>query len=255
MDNSQDLILGRHLADLAYSAKNRNVFCFSDFLGLNEMAVLDRVIKNEGFNRDFVSLSGGYSQSERKVARFGNPEEFGYDEEFPIALLLAEPQARAFSEDLSHRDYLGALMNLGINRDTIGDIRIEGSKAYIWVLKHLKDYIVDSFHQVKHTPMSIREVERTEIYIEERFEALEIIIQSERMDSILSKLTHLSRGKAMELFRQGKVFLNGLPAEKGSTGVREGDVITVRGYGKYIYDGEARSTKKGNMVAAVRRYI
>ena len=255
MDNSQDVILGKHFADLAYSSKNRNMFCFSNFLGLPEMAVLDAFIKKEGFDKDFVSLCGGYSQSERKMARFGNPEELGWEEEFPIAVILAEPQNKAFSEDLSHRDYLGALMNLGINRDTIGDIRIEGSKAYIWVLRHLKDFIVDSLHQVRHTSMSVGEAERTEITIEERFEELELVIQSERLDSILSRLTHLSRGKAMELFKQGKVFLNGLPVDKGSTGVRTGDVITARGYGKFIYDGEARSTKKGKMVTIDRRYI
>ena len=80
------------------------------------------------------TVFGGTEASERAVVRFGDPEAFGYEEDFPIDILAIVPLADKFADDLTHRDFLGALMSLGIERSLLGDIIVTGKKAYLFCL-------------------------------------------------------------------------------------------------------------------------
>ena len=99
----------KELADRSYS---NGQFTFTDFLSTAELSAFYEKEKELKFASPLPF--GGCDIAERKIVRFGNPEELGYDQPFPITALCVEPVAAKFSDDLSHRDFLGALMNLGI---------------------------------------------------------------------------------------------------------------------------------------------
>ena len=122
-DNEKEIQqLKNRFHDLADKAYQQGIFTFTGFLGLSEQDIFWReeaALKYAGF-----CMSGGCEGSDRVVVRFGNAEELGYEIPFPIVCIHIEPLTVKFAEQLSHRDFLGALMNLGIERSTLGDIKI-----------------------------------------------------------------------------------------------------------------------------------
>ena len=123
MENEKELQqLANRLRELADKSYGQNIYTFSGFLGLSEQDVLWRLEKELSYAG--MTLAGGFVQSDRKIVRFGREEEFGYDVAFPIACIHIQPVMKKFAEKLSHRDFLGALMNLGIERSTLGDIQV-----------------------------------------------------------------------------------------------------------------------------------
>ena len=99
------------LRDLANKSYQQNIYTFSAFLGLSEISVYEQMKKEISFAHPM--LFGGYGMAERQMVRFGSPQEFGYEEEFPITCIHVTPLLAKFADELSHRDFLGALMNLG----------------------------------------------------------------------------------------------------------------------------------------------
>ena len=112
-------LLEKRFAELADRAWQQNLFVFTGFLSLAEQEVLWRSAAKAGVH---IELYGGMDGAERCMGRFGDPEEFGYEEPFPICAVKIEPLAEKFAENFSHRDFMGAILNLGIDRSTIGDL-------------------------------------------------------------------------------------------------------------------------------------
>ena len=101
---------------------------------------------------------------------FGNPEELGYEEPFPIVCIGIEPLIEKFGENLNHRDYLGALMNLGIERENLGDIFIKGKTGYVFCLERIADFIMENLTQVRHTHVKLRILETMEEFVQKEVE-------------------------------------------------------------------------------------
>ena len=121
MNNEEELLYKRFI-ELSKKSEN-GYYLFSDFLGLNEQSIFNEAKLKFGHSK--YTLFGGANGCERIMVRFGDAEEFGYEEEFPIKIILAEPKAPKFADKLTHRDFLGAILNLGIERKAIGDIIIK----------------------------------------------------------------------------------------------------------------------------------
>ena len=121
-------LIKKRLSELADRSYSKGQFTFTQFLNMAELSVYYEIGKTLNYAKP--SVYGGYEGAERAVVRFGNPEELGYEEAFPIDLLEISPVAEKFADDLTHRDFLGALMNLGIERELLGDIIVTG-KNYI----------------------------------------------------------------------------------------------------------------------------
>ena len=125
----------RELADKSY---NQNQYTFTGFLGLAEQDALWQVEREVKFAG--ITLYGGREEAERKILRFGSEAELGYEQPFPICCIRIRPLSAKFADKLSHRDYLGALMGLGIKREVIGDIIVSDEKCHIFVLKDMAAY-------------------------------------------------------------------------------------------------------------------
>ena len=162
---------------------------------------------------------------------------------------------KKFAEKLSHRDFLGALMNLGIERSTIGDIRVQEKEAYLFCLDTIAPFICDNLETIRHTHVQCTITEHfEEMTLEKPSEEL-LQVASVRLDAVISKVYHISRGECLDYFRAGKVFVSGRLCENNSKMLRSGDVVNVRGFGKFIFEEELGDTKKGkkNIAVAVFR--
>ena len=126
---TEEQILKGRLCDRAKRAYNQNIYTYSNFLSVAEQSLLEELRPELSYIH--MELSGGGDLCERQIVGFGSEEEFGYPGEFPIAVVMVQPLLEKFSDSLSHRDFLGALMHLGIARDTSGDMIVKGKTAYI----------------------------------------------------------------------------------------------------------------------------
>ena len=233
--------LKNRLIELADKAYSRNIYTYTPFLGLAEQQAyygVEREVSYAG-----VSMEGGAPLCERKIIRFGDP---GYEEAFPIVRLEIRPKTPKFAENLTHRDFLGAVMNLGIERDVVGDIFLPDEKsALLFCHENIADYIVENLDRVRHTNVACKRAEG-EIALESAEpERISVTVASPRADGVISKVYNLSREESRELFNNGRVFINGIQTQNLSCQLKEEDAVTVRGFGKFIYYGQTGVSKKG----------
>ena len=188
------------------------------------------------------------------VVRFGSPEELGYEVPFPIVCVHIRPLAQKFADDLSHRDFLGALMNLGIERSTIGDIKVGEREAYLFCLDSIAGFICENLSQVRHTHVKCSLTEGPADIPQEEPLSVSIQVQSFRVDAVLAKVYNMSREKSLELFRAGKVYVDGRLCGNNARQLKCGETVNARGYGKFMLAGEPRETKKGKLAVEVSLY-
>lgn len=244
--------LRNRLRDLADKSFQQNMFTFTGFLGLSEQDTFWRMepdLRHAGY-----SLYGGGENMDRRVIRFGNAEELGYEVPFPIVCIHIKPVIAKFADQLSHRDFLGALMNLGIERSTIGDIKVGDKEAYLFCLESISQYICDNLDQIKHTHVTCKLTESYEEIPEEEPEVRSVQVSSLRIDAVIAKVYNKSRSECLELFRTGKVFVNGRLCENNSRILKAGETVNARGYGKFVLQGELRETRKGKLSVGVAVY-
>lgn len=208
---------------------------------------------NKHILRSFT-LFGGCEGTERNVAKFGSAEELGYEEEFPIICIECFPKNEKFAEPLCHRDFLGALMNLGIERKNIGDISVKNNRAYIFVLKKVSDYILAELTKVKHTFVECRQAERLPSGGLYEIKEEKICVPSMRCDCFVAEAFHLSRSESVKLFNAEKVFVNGRSLLSPGGQLAAGDTVSVRGFGRFRFLGEQGKTKKGNTFVIIGRF-
>lgn len=243
--NEQEL-LKKRISELSHRAYERGYSTFSEFLTPNEISDVCSLRLDEK-----ASFYGGYDNADRCIAGFGDDiESWNY----PIACIKISPAIQKFADKLNHRDFLGSLMNLGINRSTLGDIVIKDNVGYLFCLDSISEYIVDSLTRIKHTTVKCEIIDTVPEILNELPEPSEIIVSSQRADVIVASIFKLSRNKATQLFNQEKVFINSRVAYKESLILKENDIVSVRGYGKFIFSSPLRSTKRGKTVAEVRIY-
>ena len=211
-------------------------------------------------------IFGGWEEAERAVVTFlpsyMDRETFLAGEmEVPQVVSCIEVRAvnARFADELSHRDYLGALMNLGIERDRIGDIltgdaQSAQGRSYIFVLKENAELVCRELTRVKHTSVICREVAPSACDVRPAFDEIQGFVASERLDAVIAMVWHLSRGQAQELVAQEFVMVDGRTAFSGGYDVKPGSRVSVRGYGKFRYLGAEGETRKGRLRVKVQVY-
>ena len=196
---------------------------------------------------------GGYEQAERQMIAF-HPDALAFTWKYPITCLKVEPKARKFSEDLGHRDYLGAVLNLGIERSVIGDILIQEHTAWIFCHNKIADFLVDNLDRIRHTAVKVSVVDNPEHYPEPQFALVTGTCSSVRLDALIALAFQASRSSMVFFIENGQVFVNGKLITSNGYEPKEGDIISVRGKGRFIFDGVSRQTKKGRNSVKLLRY-
>ena len=217
----------RELANLSYQ---RDIVTFSDFLNLNEQNIInDRKNQMPGV---VMECFGGYEQAERQMVAF-HPDALLFPWKYPIKCLKAEPLAAKFSEDLTHRDFLGAVLNLGIERAVIGDILVQKHTAWIFCHEKIADYIIENLPE---------------------FQEINGTCASVRLDALIGLAFQTSRNSMVPFIEGGQVFVNGKLITSNGYEPKDGDIISVRGKGRFRYEGVSRQTKKGRNSVKLLRY-
>ena len=244
--------MNRHLLDLCRRSERNHEWAYSGFLSPAEQEDFLRFPDSAGFSFTF---EGGYPEAERRILVAGDENSLGYPAEPPVRILHVAPASLKFAEEMTHRDYLGAILGLGIERTLIGDILIREKQAWFFCLDSAADYLVSSLKQVRRTTVTAERCAADPPELQPRFEPVRLNVASERLDALLSALTGLSRGQAAGLFSSEKVFVNGRIVTDKSFRLKEGDVLSVRGFGKAAYDGIDRETRKNRLWVRLRRYV
>jgi RNA-binding protein YlmH len=241
------------LSDLAKRAYQQNIYTYSSFLSPAELSLFEEIRGELSYIP--CEIYGGNPLCERQMIGFGSQELFGYPGHFPITVIQISPLLEKFSDPLTHRDYLGALMHLGIERDTLGDILIKDKTAYLFCQDSIADYILQNLTKVKHTNVVCTVVNGDIPALAPTLVSEEFPVSSLRMDSILASLLHFSRKEALTLFEERLVTLNGKITGRNSQLLKEGDVFSVRGHGKFIFSGTGGTTRKGKLYVQIQRYV
>lgn len=243
----------KRLEDLYRQSYTNNAFVFTRFLSPSDAAVAFEVAGESS-----VKVWGGAEGCERVMVRFGDAAQLGYEVDFPISILKVSPLHPKYCEALTHRDYLGAFMSLGVERDTIGDIIVKEKTGYAFVCDSVAGHICDGIDSIRNTTVICAKCDpagETGIVPEPELEEVMIIVPSPRIDAVIAKLYNLSRSTARNLFTAGMVLMNGHSCGNESLIPKEGDVFAVRGHEKFIFDSVGETTRKGNVMVRVRKYI
>ena len=243
--SDNDKLFLSKLDDGIYLCEKRQKAYFFSFLTEREQAQAESHLKSVGFHS--YSFFGGYEDAERKVLGL-----FFIDEEFfPISAL--EFSFRK-SDKLSHRDFLGALMSLGVERETVGDILVEDGRCVVFVKDEIKDYVVSQIFKIGNVGVKISDADVSTLPKGRGFEEKEYTVSSLRLDAVVAAITGLSREKTKNLILSGSVTLNHTDCQNISRSVTEKDTLTVRGRGKYVINGVIGETKKHRIRISIIHY-
>lgn len=249
----QDELLKKRWKELAENSYRNNSYLFTGFLGESELSLFYTVEKELMYAG--VKTFGGRENAVRNMVRFGSFEEFGYEEEFPICCIRIEPLQQKFADTFSHRDFLGAVMNLGLERSEIGDIVVQNNMAFLFASQRMTPVIVEQLDKVKHTHVKCTVTQELPQEAKVRMERMTLQVSSVRTDAVAAKVFRLSRNEMLTHFSSKKVFVNGRLCENNSYNLKEEDVVSVRGFGKFRYAGAVSLSKKGKTNIIVEKYI
>lgn len=248
----EEQLLEKRFLELANTTYNRGIPLYTDFLSLYEQDLFMRLKKK--LPPIYTSLDGGYSLAERKMACF-LPDKDLFHKNIPIKTIKILAVNSKFSDVLNHRDYLGALMNLGIERAVLGDIVFDEDSTFLFCKETMVEYIIENLSFVKHTNIRCEEVELENQEFSIKYEEAKGSVASLRLDNVLSLAFGGSRGKLSAYIEGKKVFVNSRLIESNSYILKDDDIVSVRGLGKFVFKETVGLTKKGRSYITLKKYI
>jgi RNA-binding protein YlmH len=195
--------------------------------------------------------SGIFKDADRRILAFSALDE---PSEYPINLLEIRNKSK-FRTPL-HKDYLGAIMSLGINREKLGDLIIQDEICYATVCSEISNYIITNLESIANCPCEAREYDYLNHNLPERkFEEKIVISTSCRLDGLVAAICNVSRNNSVGLISQGKVLLNYFQCSKKDETLKNNDTLTIRGYGKFKIREIIGTTQKDRLKIAILKYI
>ena len=233
-----------HSHDKCNECINKNMITATGFLDMHEQTIL----AGERFGNRFV-FYGGFDDAERKILCF-LPDYL----EQPEGLSVLKAVHSGYKK-LTHRDFLGSLMSLGIKRENIGDILVSDNEAQIIIKDEIGEYLLSNFASAGKSSLSLELLPISELKISEAV-AKEVskTVASLRLDSVVSALFNISRSLSCEFIAAGKVFLNSREILKPDKPISEGDKITLRTKGKAVITSASGTSKKGRIIIKADLY-
>lgn len=230
----------------------RNIPAATAFLSLREQELARYLFGSEPQLRFF----GGYADAERKMLCFLPDyleEDFLYGEESPLVCL----RASFFEGDApSHRDFLGALMGCGIERDVVGDILVGSGSCDFFVTAQIAPHIEQTLLSVGRTRVRVQAIALRDVQCPAaEFVEVRDTVASMRLDSIVSVGFRIGRSLAAQYIGAGKAAVDGLPCEKADKLLAQGMCVSVRGLGKIKLHSVSAQTKKGRTWVVIHRYV
>lgn len=214
--------------------------------------------EEQGLAKDFargkvqVFEYGGYAEAERQMLAFCPAYiESAAEVDFEIGVV----RVQAKQEQLQHRSVMGAVLSLGIRREMIGDIALDGEGAWVLCTAEMAEYICRNLDKIGRFPVVCEQVPLERATIPPRaFEQKEIGVASLRLDVLVAAVLHQARGRAVEAIAAGDVSLNHREVKDSAQKIKEGDVLSVRRCGKFVIERVLGQTKKGRLKVLIKQY-
>ena len=245
-----DEIFSARVQNMIAAATDKNYPKYSLFLDEHQQMLALGILKKH--QCEHYHFYGGFKEAKRKMLCVYPDYLQIEDLSFPIRYLSFTYRK---SDTLKHRDFLGSLMALQIKRETVGDIAVGEGLCSIAVGESTADYILNNVRKIGRVGVAVCETESPSIQVQQEFEEQSGTVASLRIDSVAALATKLSRSKTVQLIEAGKVAVNYQEISSASQMLKPGDVISVRGFGKYILGEEIRETKKGRYYIMMHKYI
>lgn len=250
--SAEDRMLLAKLWDKITQGMRRNIPANTAFLSPREQEMARFLFGQQPGLRFF----GGYDDAERRMLVFLPDyleESYLNGDESPIFCLCAQFYE---ADDLSHRDFLGALMGTGIARDTVGDICVSKGSCDFFVTAEIAPYILQNFSSAGRTRLHVKQVPLGEANIPQpEIKEIRDTLASVRLDSVVSSGFRIGRSLAAQYICAGKAAIDGLPCEKPDKPVPEGAKVSIRGLGKIRLAQVGSQTKKGRISVMIHRYV
>lgn len=246
----EDAILLAGIEDKIQQCLDHYMTTNSTFLDMRQRTLAEAQCRqHKGLRYCFY---GGYEDAERTAAVF-LPDYAELFEHNPLALLRITQNGY---RTLSHRDYLGSLMGLGLKREMIGDILVREGGADIVIMRDMGDFLLYHYEKAGRTSLNAEIVSIDDIIVPEgRYEEIRGTVASLRLDNLISSAFLISRGRAMEAIAGGLVFVNGQQSEKADRQIKEGDKLVLRGKGKVLLKAVGGVTKKDRISIVILKYL
>ena len=249
----EEELFQKRLLDLADAAWKRGIVTFTDFLNLNEQNIYHSILPKLSFvqSQSFV----GYENAERQMVAFFPSDAFYLEVSYPMVCLKISPLSKKFSDTLTHRDYLGSLMNLGVERSKMGDILLQDQDAFLFCQEAIGEFLSVELTRVRHTSVQCSLCPLEDFHYTPKLMEITGTVASVRLDALLSLAFQTSRSSLTGLMEGGKTFVNGRLITSNGYHVKEGDLISLRGYGRFQYEGILSVTKKGRNLVRLWKYV
>lgn len=247
-DEAKDMAI--RLLDLAESVARGKPFAVSPFLSPFAMQVAQTIAAH--MKTVTAKTEGGYHEAERIRVAFVADD---YDGPVDFALALLQVTWDDRYRLVGHRDVLGSLMGLGIKRDILGDILMQGAGCQIIVTKDMASWLTDNFRKVAMVPVHIEEISLTEIKPPEKTaKEIRATVASLRIDAVGAAGFGISRNKMVQCIKDERTEINWQPVKSTSQTVKVGDVISIRGRGRIEIKDMTGISRKGRTGLLMERY-
>ena len=248
----EDRVLLAKLWDKIHSGMDRNIPASTRFLSPRELEMARYLF---GEPEGLYSF-GGYPDAERKMLVYlpeYMEEEALYAEDSPcIALRASFYQA----DTPTHRDFLGALMGCGIDRETVGDILVDKDSCDFFVTREIAPYVLQNFLSAGRAKLHLEQIALENIRLPlPEIKEVKDTLPSLRLDCVISSGFRIGRSLAAQYIAAGKAAIDGLPCEKADKSVCEGSAVTVRGLGKIKLAAVGGKTRKDRISVVIHRYV
>ena len=241
MDENR-LLLSR-LDDLIYKYYCGDVEGFG-FLNELEVSTSHNYLKNQNIEHVFY---GGYPSATRMFL-YLESELTKCSDIVPLKIKVKG------DNNHTHRDFLGSLMGLGINRECVGDILLKEGYAVAFVKAEMSDYIIQNLDSVGRSKVEVQVFGGDLSTFSPELSETEVIVTSMRIDNFITSVSNCSRQKAAEFINADYVFVNYSCINKVSKNLNFGDTVSIRGVGKFKIGEILRKTKSGRLVLSVLQY-
>jgi len=250
-----DRMLLAKVLDRAEQAQNRNIPSATDFLSPQQQMMALDLLRLAGISESAYARLGGYDGAERNLLLF-LPDWLEAEDavdQSPIRCLRA---AFRPEDQLTHRDFLGSLMGMGIVREKLGDILVSPDSADLMVLDTVADFLLQSWDAAGRAKLTVSEIEPAHVHIPTvQCREIRDTVSSLRLDAVVSSGFRMARGKAADLIASGRVQVNWRECTKSDKLLSAGDTVSARGFGKFELTEVGGVTRKGRTSIVLKRYI
>ena len=220
---------------------------FFGFLSCEEAALAQKLLENRNAN---FCLFGGYEGAQRVM--LGCLPDWCNETPFPISSVTFTYRG---ADELRHRDFLGALMALGITRESVGDILVEKGRTVVFFKDEVLPFVLSNVTKIGSVGVNTAIGFDEPLPLGDSLITASVTVSSLRLDCVVSAVANVSRAKANELIEAGLVSVNSLVCEKSTKQVTTGDAVTVRGKGKFIIGDTCQKTRKDRTVLDYKKYF